>query len=32
VTIAVDRTFSVPGDHRTLGIVLNAVGFKPPNH
>ncbi len=29
VTITVDRTFSVPGDHRALGIVLNAVGFKP---
>jgi len=28
VTIWVDRTFSVAGDQRSLGIVLNAVGFK----
>ncbi len=29
VTIAVDRTFSPPGDSRELGIILNAAGFKP---
>lgn len=29
VVIGVDRTFSVPGDHRRLGIVLIAVGFPP---
>jgi hypothetical protein len=29
VTIAVDKTFSAPGDQRQLGIILNAVGFKP---
>jgi hypothetical protein len=28
VTIAIDKTFSVPGDHRRLGIILSAVGFK----
>ena len=27
VAIAVDRTFSVPGDRRKLGIVLGAIGF-----
>lgn len=29
VTISVDRTFSVPGDHRELGIVVSAIGFQP---
>ena len=29
VTIAVDKTFSAPGDQRELGIILNSVGFKP---
>ncbi len=29
VTIAVDKTFSAPGDERQLGIILNSVGFKP---
>ncbi|MCS6951906.1 MAG: glycosyltransferase family 39 protein [Bryobacterales bacterium] len=29
VVIAVDRTFSVPGDQRRLGLVLVAVGFPP---
>jgi 4-amino-4-deoxy-L-arabinose transferase-like glycosyltransferase len=29
--IAVDRTFSAPGDQRQLGIVLTAAGFKPAN-
>jgi hypothetical protein len=28
VTLTVDRTFSVPGDHRELGIVVSAIGFK----
>jgi hypothetical protein len=28
VTITVDQTFSVAGDHRRLGIILSAVGFK----
>jgi hypothetical protein len=28
VTLAVDRTFSVPGDHRELGMVVSAVGFR----
>jgi len=28
VAITADKTFSVPGDHRRLGIVLSAVGFK----
>jgi hypothetical protein len=28
VTITVDQTFSVPGDHRRLGVILSAVGFK----
>jgi len=27
VTITVDKAFSVPGDHRQLGIVLSEVGF-----
>ena len=29
VAITVDRTFSVPGDHRRLGIILAEVGFVP---
>jgi hypothetical protein len=29
VVVTVDRTFSVPGDHRRLGIVLVAAGFRP---
>jgi hypothetical protein len=28
VTITLDRTFSVPGDHRELGVVVSAVGFR----
>jgi hypothetical protein len=28
VTLTVDRTFSVPGDHRELGVVLSALGFR----
>jgi hypothetical protein len=27
LTIVVDKTFSVPGDHRELGVVLVAAGF-----
>src|SRR5580704_5134761 len=27
VTIAVDHAFSVPGDHRQLGVILSEVGF-----
>jgi hypothetical protein len=27
VTITVDKVFSVPGDHRQLGIVLSEAGF-----
>ncbi len=30
VTIAVDRTFQVPGDQRELGVILAEVGFRPP--
>jgi hypothetical protein len=29
VTISVDKTFMAAGDHRRLGIILSAVGFKP---
>jgi hypothetical protein len=29
LTLAVDRTFSVPGDHRELGVILTAAGFRP---
>jgi hypothetical protein len=29
VTLAVDKTFSVPGDGRQLGILLQGIGFKP---
>jgi hypothetical protein len=28
VTLTVDRTFSVPGDHRELGAVVSAIGFR----
>ena len=28
VTLTIDRTFSVPGDHRELGVVVSAIGFK----
>jgi hypothetical protein len=28
VTLTVDRTFSVPGDHRELGVVVSALGFR----
>jgi hypothetical protein len=28
VTIILDKTFSVPGDHRQLGAILSEVGFK----
>ena len=28
VTLTVDRTFSVPGDHRELGVVVSAIGFR----
>jgi hypothetical protein len=27
VTLAIDRTFFVPGDHRKLGMVVSAIGF-----
>jgi len=29
VALAIDRTFSVPGDHRQLGVILTAAGFLP---
>jgi hypothetical protein len=29
LAIAVDKTFSAPGDQRRLGIILTAVGFQP---
>lgn len=28
VTLTIDRTFSVPGDHRELGIIVSAIGFR----
>ena len=28
VTLKLDRTFSVPGDHRELGMVVSAIGFR----
>jgi len=28
VTLTVDRTFSVPGDHRELGVVVSSIGFR----
>jgi 4-amino-4-deoxy-L-arabinose transferase-like glycosyltransferase len=28
VTLTVDRTFFVPGDHRELGMVVSAIGFR----
>jgi hypothetical protein len=27
-TLTVDRTFSVPGDRRELGVVVSALGFR----
>jgi len=27
VTLQLDRTFTVPGDHRDLGVVVSAIGF-----
>ena len=30
VTLTLDRTFSVPGDHRELGVVVSALGFREP--
>ena len=29
VTLAVDKTFSVPKDDRQLGILVTGIGFKP---
>jgi hypothetical protein len=28
VMLTIDRTFSVPGDHRELGMVVSAIGFR----
>ncbi len=28
VTLTIDRTFSVPGDHRELGLVVSGIGFQ----
>jgi hypothetical protein len=28
VTLAVDKTFSVPGDVRGLGVVVTGIGFR----
>ncbi len=28
VSLTLDRTFSVPGDHRELGVVLSSIGFR----
>jgi hypothetical protein len=28
VTLTIDRTFSVPGDHRELGVVVSGIGFR----
>jgi len=28
VTIAVDKTFTAPGDRRNLGVVITGVGFR----
>ena len=28
VTLTLDRTFSVPGDHRELGVVVSSIGFR----
>jgi 4-amino-4-deoxy-L-arabinose transferase-like glycosyltransferase len=28
VTITVDKTFTAPGDHRSLGLILSGVGFR----
>ncbi len=30
VTIELDRTFRVPGDHRELGVIVTGVGFMQP--
>lgn len=29
LTLEVDRTFQIPGDIRTLGLILSAAGFRP---
>jgi hypothetical protein len=29
LTLMIDRTFSVAGDHRELGVILTAAGFLP---
>jgi hypothetical protein len=29
VSLAIDKTFSVPGDGRQLGILITGIGFKP---
>ena len=29
VTLTLDRTFSVPGDHRELGVIVSSIGFRP---
>jgi hypothetical protein len=28
VTLTLDRTFSVPGDHRELGVIVSGIGFR----
>ena len=28
VTVLVDKTFTVPGDHRQLGVILSEIGFR----
>jgi hypothetical protein len=28
VTISVEKTFTAPGDHRRLGMILSEVGFR----
>ena len=28
VTLSIDRTFSVPGDRRELGVVVSSIGFR----
>jgi hypothetical protein len=30
VVLSVDRTFSVPGDRRVLGLILTGIGFRVP--
>ena len=27
MTLSFDKTFSVPGDHRALGVILSEAGF-----